>query len=78
MAKVQFSTSVNYKGTLIPAFTPVEVDDKDFDKVVKSGAHVLEHPKKADNNDDTNEKTDINQGNTKDDNSPTTSRRRRR
>lgn len=78
MAKVQFSTSVKYNGNLIPPFTPFEVSDADFDMVVKSGAHILEHPKKTDNNNDTNDKTDIKQENTKDNNSPKTSRRRRR
>lgn len=78
MAKVQFSTSVNYKGKLIPAFTPFEVDDTDFNMVVKSGGHILEHPKKTDNETATNEKTDITQESTKEENSPSRARRSRR
>ena len=77
MAKVQFSTSVKYKGKLVPAFTPVEVDNADFDMVVKNGCHILEYPKLTEDKNDTNEKTDI-QEDTKDNNSPIRSRRSRR
>lgn len=78
MAKVQFSTSVKYNGNLIPPFTPFEVSDADFDMVVKSGGHILERPKKADNETVTNDKTDINQESTKEENSPHRARRSRR
>lgn len=78
MAKVQFSTSVNYKGKLIPPFTPFEVDDVDFNMVVKSGGHILEQPKKADIEKATNEKTDINLEGTKEENSLRRTRRNRR
>lgn len=80
MAKVQFNTTVKYKNNLYTAFTPFEVDDNDFDYLVKMGCHVLEHPiqkvVKADET-ATKEKTDIEQESTKDDNSPTTTRARR-
>lgn len=78
MAKVQFSTSVKYNGNLIPPFTPFEVSDADFDMVVKSGGHILERPKKADDEKATNEKTDINLEGTKEENSPRRTRRNRR
>lgn len=73
MAKVQFSTTVKYKDTTIPAFTPFEVDDFDFELVVKNGCHILEHPKKVAVEESTNEKTESK--NTEDN---TTTRRRRR
>ena len=78
MAKVQFSTSVKYNGKLIPPFTPFEVSDTDFEMVVKSGGHILERPKKTDSDEVTNEKTDINQESTKEENSPRRARRSRR
>lgn len=78
MARVQFNTTVNYKGKLIPPFTPFEVDDVDFNMVVKSGGHILEQPKKTDNEKATNEKTDINLEDTKEENSSRRNRRNRR
>lgn len=73
MAKVQFSTTVKYKDVMIPAFTPFEVDDSDFELVVSNGGHVLEHPKKYTVEDNTNDKTE-----SKSTEDNTTTRRRRR
>lgn len=77
MARVQFSTTVKYKGKLIPAFTPIEVDDTDFDMVVKNGCHVLDYPVLTNNKPVTNDKTYTSED-TKDNNSPIRNRRNRR
>ena len=74
MAKVQFSTPVKYKDTLIPAYTPFEVDSNDLEMVVKAGCHVLENSTLT----DTDEKVENIKNETKDMARTTRSRRARR
>ena len=41
MVRVKFPTEVKYNGVRYPAHTPFDVEDRDLDSIVKSGAFVL-------------------------------------
>lgn len=45
MAKVKFSKKVKYNGTLYPAYTTFECDDKDERQLVALGAVVIQEVK---------------------------------
>lgn len=56
MAKVKFVNAAKYKGTLYPAHTSFDVDDKDVEQLVQKGAIVVVAPPQTEETPDDTQK----------------------